>query len=124
MKYTLIIMALFGSIFGSKSQNSDVLTVLNHKEYKEAIEEKEVQLVDVRTAAEFNEGAINGAINIDYFEQDVFDQKFDKLDKDQPVYLYCRSGNRSQKAAAKLETLGFKKIYDLKGGYMSWPYNN
>jgi len=124
MKILVIIMALFGSMFGSKAQNSDALTVLNSKEYKEAIEEKDVQLVDVRTAAEFDEGAINDAINIDYFKQDVFDQKFNKLDKDQPVYLYCRSGNRSQKATAKLEALGFTKIFDLKGGYQKWPYKN
>ncbi|VAV83833.1 hypothetical protein MNBD_BACTEROID02-1730, partial [hydrothermal vent metagenome] len=35
-------------------------------------------------------------------------------------YLYCRSGGRSRKAAKILAEMGFKEIYDLKGGYMAW----
>ena len=42
------------------------------------------------------------------------------MDKDKPVYLYCRSGARSQKAARKLIDMGFEKVYDLKGGFMRW----
>jgi rhodanese-related sulfurtransferase len=45
---------------------------------------------------------------------------FKKLDASKPVYLYCRSGNRSGKAAKILVTLGFNEIYDLRGGYTSW----
>ena len=43
-----------------------------------------------------------------------------KFDKDEPLYIYCRSGNRSSKAAAQLTEAGFKKIIDLKGGYKAW----
>jgi rhodanese-related sulfurtransferase len=43
---------------------------------------------------------------------------FDKLDKTQPVYIYCRSGNRSAKSAIRLQEMGFEKIYDLEG----WIY--
>jgi rhodanese-related sulfurtransferase len=45
---------------------------------------------------------------------------FKKLNPSKPVYLYCRSGNRSGKAANLLAKMGFTEIYDLKGGYMSW----
>jgi rhodanese-related sulfurtransferase len=85
-----------------------------------AITSKKVQLVDVRTPNEYKGGHIKNAVNIDFFNHSNFILSFSKLDKEQPVYLYCRSGNRSQKAARKLDSLGFKKIFDLKGGYMSW----
>lgn len=45
---------------------------------------------------------------------------FKKLDPSKAVYLYCRSGNRSGKAAKLLVSLGFNEVYDLRGGYASW----
>jgi rhodanese-related sulfurtransferase len=50
----------------------------------------------------------------------VIEKLFAKLNKNKPVYVYCRSGARSQRAARKLVEMGFLKIYDLEGGYMSW----
>jgi len=117
-------MALFGSLFAGNVQNANNPTILTAAKFKEAVDKENVQLIDVRTADEFEAGAINGAQNVDYFQKELFEKKVNTLDKEQPVYLYCRSGNRSQKAAAILESLGFEKIYDLNGGYMSWPYKN
>ena len=74
-----------------------------------AQQDNDVQLVDVRTAKEFNDGAIKNALNIDFFQQEIFNEEFGKLNKEQPVYLYCRSGNRSHQAALKLEAMGFKR---------------
>jgi len=89
-------------------------------EFREAISRDSIQLVDVRTPQEYNQGAIDGAVNIDYFNQSAFDTSVDQLDRDRPVYLYCRSGNRSQKAAKKLIRMGFTEIYDLQGGYSAY----
>ncbi len=47
-----------------------------------------------------------------------------KLNKDEPLYIYCRSGNRSGKAASKLKELGFKEVYDLQGGVLDWKKKN
>lgn len=80
---------------------------------------KDLQLIDVRTPEEFSELNIKGAVNIDFFSDD-FEQKVQQLNKQQPVYVYCRSGKRSYKAAQKFETLGFTQIYDLKGGSTDW----
>ncbi|MDT0556192.1 rhodanese-like domain-containing protein [Patiriisocius hiemis] len=124
MKNIILIMALFSTLFGANAQKSDTIKILAASDFNKAIEKNNVQLVDVRTAQEFNQGAIESALNIDFFQQDNFTSEFEKLDKDQPVYLYCRSGNRSYQAAKKLEVMGFKEIYDLKGGYMKWPYKN
>lgn len=120
MKTILIIMSFLSSIFGAKAQQSDTIEILDVKTFKQAVQNKNIQLVDVRTAAEFKKGAITKAINIDYFDQKKFKQAFNSFNKSEPLYLYCRSGNRSNKAAHQLIALGFTKIYDLKGGYLAW----
>lgn len=82
-----------------------------------------VQLVDVRTPSEFNTGHINKALNINYYDRD-FSQQISKLDKSKPIYVYCRSGVRSKYSSEILKKLGFKKIYNLKGGILSWSSQN
>jgi rhodanese-related sulfurtransferase len=94
------------------------INVLDVTTYKKAIS-NDVQLVDVRTPKEYNQGFIKSAKNIDYFS-DNFKTQFQELDKEKPLYIYCRSGGRSGKASKILKELGFKEIYDLKGGYLAW----
>ncbi len=113
-------MSFLSAIFKSKSAGSDKIEILDTKSYKEAVVNKNVQLVDVRTQREFRSGHIGKAINIDFFKGGAFDRAFENFDRQKPVYLYCRSGNRSQRAARKLISLGFEKIYDLKGGILQW----
>lgn len=112
-------MSFLSSFFGSTATQTDTITILDKVAFKKAIA-NDVQLVDVRTPKEYQSGYIKNAKNIDYFNKDAFTAAFEKLDKNEPVYIYCRSGNRSQKAAQRLDSLGFKKIYDLEGGYMNW----
>ncbi len=78
-----------------------------------------VTIIDVRTPQEYSEGYIQDAINIDWYSSD-FQNKIEKLNHQQPVVLYCRSGNRSGLAAEKLQSMGFTKIYSLTGGMNSW----
>jgi len=71
-------------------------------------------LIDVRTAGEFAQGHLDGALNIPY-------QEIDKLmsaigtDKSRPVVVYCRSGNRSGKSKVVLETKGYTNIFNATG---------
>lgn len=115
-------MTLLSSLFGAQAQQSDNIKILSAPEFKDAIANNEVQLVDVRTPQEYMQGAIDGAVNIDFFQQTLFTEKFSKLNKEKPVYIYCRSGSRSFSAAQKLVAMGFTQVYDLNGGYMRWPY--
>ena len=108
-------MSFFSVLFGSKTSQSNAVTRLNPEDFKKQVEGKKVQLVDVRTPSEFKSGYIKGAKNIDFFSS-KFNVELDKLDKEKPVYVYCRSGNRSRQSAKKMEAMGFVKIYDLKGG--------
>ena len=88
----------------------------------EKVQEGEVQLLDVRTAAEFSKGAIPGAINLDIRSADFMEQLQD-FDLDKPVIIYCHSGGRSAKASDILNTMGFTQIFDYKGGYSDWSKN-
>ena len=73
-------------------------------------------LVDVRTADEFATGHIHGAVNIPL---DTLETRLNEIPQTQPVVLYCRSGNRSGKAAQLLSNAGYTNIYDL-GGTNAW----
>ncbi|HER40444.1 MAG TPA: rhodanese-like domain-containing protein [Salinimicrobium catena] len=109
--------------FTGFAQHTEEISVIPADEYKKEIKKKDIQLVDVRTPEEFKEGHIKGAKNIDFFSEDFITQ-FEALDKNEPVYIYCRSGNRSAKASKKLSEAGFKKIIDLQGGYKAWTSGN
>lgn len=114
-------MSIFKTLFKIQNQQTDAITKIDALDFKEAIsQKKDLQLVDVRTSHEYNTKHINGALNIDFFKQTTFKSSFNKFDKDEPLYVYCRSGNRSKKAAVLLAKTGFKNIIDLKGGYIAW----
>lgn len=81
---------------------------------------KKLQIVDVRTPAEFKTGHIKGAVNIDFRDAE-FEKKIKKqLKRKRPVLLYCRSGRRSLNAMNKMSTLKFKEVYNLEGGVIVW----
>ena len=113
-------MAILNKLFGPKVGTSEKIEILGVEEYKKAVNKNDVQLVDVRTPREYRGGHIARAVNIDYFQGAAFEEAFEKMDKNKPVYLYCRSGNRSLKAARKLVAMGFEKVYDLQGGILRW----
>ena len=67
-------------------------------------------VIDVRTDNEFNAGHVESAINIEW--QDIVSVA-NMIDEDDKVYLYCRSGNRSQKATNILIDIGYKNVINL-----------
>ena len=73
-------------------------------------------LLDVRTPEEFASGHLEGAANINVQE---LARRLSEIPRDQPVVLYCRSGNRSAQAAQMLQAAGFTSVYDL-GGIIAW----
>lgn len=113
------LMALSFVFYACIENSNKVVRLVSPEEMKTLIAIDEVQLVDVRTPEEFMECHLNSAKNINIYAPD-FKQKIAQLDKEKPVYLYCRSGKRSAKAAKILQELGFKKVYDLDGGIKLW----
>ena len=49
-----------------------------------------------------------------------FKTELAKLDRKQPVFVYCAAGGRSYRASKQLQALGFERIYDLVGGMQAW----
>jgi len=86
---------------------------------KKINETPNAQILDVRTPEEYASEHIDNAVNVNWLADD-FVANTGKFDKSKPVFVYCKSGARSAKAAAKLEELGFKKIYQLEGGILKW----
>ncbi|MGV6861726.1 MAG: rhodanese-like domain-containing protein, partial [Putridiphycobacter sp.] len=64
---------------------------------------------------------IEGSTNID-FNSPNFKEEIAKLDKAEPVYVFCASGGRSGNAMRMMKDMGFAEVYNLNGGYMGWPY--
>ena len=94
---------------------------LNQDDWKQGMQQDEdAVILDVRTQEEVEEGYIPGAQNIDIYKGQGFVDEIEKLDKDKSYYVYCRSGKRSEQACRLMDQLGFKKTYNLEGGFMEW----
>jgi rhodanese-related sulfurtransferase len=88
------------------------------EEFKAAIEsDGDCQVVDVREHSEFEAERISGAKLIPLSS---FDRQASAIDRDRPVYLICRSGNRASKAAEKLHKLGYSDVRVVEGGMQAW----
>lgn len=77
-------------------------------------------VLDVRTPAETAAGKIEGAIEMDVNAPD-FAQQLSQLDKSKTYLVYCRSGRRSAVACNIMSGQGFTQLFNLEGGYLSWP---
>lgn len=88
-------------------------------QFEQFIAKPDVQLVDVRSAEEFMQGHLVGAVNIDVLSADFLDKATASLNEKQQVAVYCRSGRRSASAARQLSKAGFK-VVNLAGGITDW----
>lgn len=96
--------------------------LLNAEEFSEIIlKDTTLQIVDVRTPEEYQEGHISHAKNINWNDP-LFKEIIEDLDKSRPLYIYCRSGKRSAAAAEILIERGFEVI-ELQGGILHWQEN-
>ena len=111
------IFVFISSLF-SCQQKGDFKT-LPVEEFASFIQDKEIQRLDVRTLIEYSEGHIPGSININVMDDSFAAIADSTLQKDKPVALYCRSGKRSQKAAAILSGKGYR-VYELDKGINAW----
>lgn len=118
MKKLLTIQLLLMLAVGDSCKAQTGLTAV---EFEKAITGKDsVQVLDVRTPEEYNSGHIKNALLADWKTADEFNRRISFIDKDKPVYVYCLAGGRSALAAEKLRSLGYKNVYDLKGGMNAW----
>lgn len=94
-------------------------TIVSVKEASELLNKSNLIILDVRTPAEFAQGHLPGARNLDFFGG-RFDHDVASLPRDKQVLLYCRSGKRSAGAAEALGNAGIKRIMDMHQGFQAW----
>lgn len=91
--------------------------IIGIKELKSSLKNKDVQIIDVRSKNEYNNGHIKGVQNIALTE---LEQNLDKIQKDKPVIIHCQSGARAAIAYSILRNNGFENILNYSGGINDW----
>lgn len=118
--FSILIFTACGNAEASNSeQDQKRINDIEVEEMKKLISEQPGVILDVRTAGEVADGYIAGARNID-ITQPEFMEKVKTIEKDQPVYIYCKMGGRSANASEKLAKAGYTKVYNLMGGFEAW----
>ncbi|TMM58161.1 rhodanese-like domain-containing protein [Maribacter algarum] len=110
MRNTIFLSLLFLFSMGCAQSKSKPITEFSQNDTKTGI------LVDVRTPEEYATGHIDNALNINWYDSD-FAKQLESISKDETIYVYCKKGGRSAKAAHLLDSLGYKNVIDLEGGY-------
>jgi thioredoxin 1 len=115
LKYFSLFVGLQFTCFG---QNVSLLSVTDFQQ--KLTLSNDAQILDIRSAVDFQLGHLRKAKNIDYKKADFEQIVQIKLDKKAPVFLYCFSGGQSVGAATFLKSLGFREVYELDGGFAKW----
>lgn len=116
----IVLILIMGFSFWNLFGQDNKFKILSVNEFSVFISDPEVTVVDVRTAQEHADGYIPGThFNIDVLEDGYEAEAMAKLPKDKPVAVYCRSGNRSKKAARILSENGYE-VVELGSGFNGW----
>ncbi len=118
----LIALTLITTACNSQTAESETYQRVNNTEWTEALSEADdtPQIIDVRTPEEFADGTIEGSINIDFLADGFLEKMNEELNKEETIYIYCRSGGRSAKAATLLIGAGYSNIIELETGYSGY----
>lgn len=104
---------------GTKASNPNVEVVSPEVFQEKLSQDPDSYLLDVRTPDEYQAGHLEGAHLLDWLDQKDFKKESKNIDKTKTVYVYCRSGRRSNEAANYLANEGYK-VVDMKGGILAW----
>ena len=119
----LIITAIFLLIAFLPFAQTAKVNQVNPAQFEQLIKKPGGVLLDVRTQNEFNNGHIANAGQLNYYALD-FRKRLLMLPKNEPIYIYCNTGWRSEKAAQILAENGYKNVYNLEHGIMDWELQN
>lgn len=129
MKKTFLILLTTGSVCvsacdytgkdGNNLVQKKIFLTISMPGFKKKLDANNFVLIDVRTEIEHETENIPGSQFIDFYEKD-FKKKLNVLNKKQKYLIYCHSGARTSIALRLMERLGFKEVYELKGGITAW----
>lgn len=111
--------ALFMTGCSTSASNHNVETVSPREFQTRLAESSDAYLLDVRRPDEFAAGHLEGAHLLNWLDTAKFKQDINNIDKSQTIFIYCRSGRRSNAAAEYLSAEGYT-VVDMKGGILSW----
>lgn len=117
--FPIFLLMMITACAQNKTNGETIAATVSLSEWEEKMKNEPGTILDVRTAEECAEGIIGDAINMDVNGSD-FEKQIESLDKNKPVYVYCRSGKRGTTAMNIMNEKGFKKIYNLEGGILAW----
>ncbi len=110
--FTLMLIGITGC-----AQKAGVVEVKN---FAKGLNATDVQILDVRTIDEYNNGHIKNALQADWNNKTEFANRTQHLDKTKPLYIYCQAGGRSAAANQYFVNNGFTQVVELKGGMIAW----
>jgi rhodanese-related sulfurtransferase len=110
---------LFLSLSGCKAQDASSAK-MKPDAFEKAIQKENIQILDVRTASEYNSGHIENSLQADWNNQPQFLDRIQYIDKIKPVYIYCLAGGRSSAAADWMRKNGYTNVVELVGGINAW----
>ena len=121
MKFRLLSLALVSTLLlvGCGAKTVDVVKNEDAAAFQKTTQQAGVVTLDVRTPAEFSQGHITGAINIDVEGAD-FAAEISKLNKSTSYAVYCHSGRRSAIATEIMQESQFKSLFNLQNGIQGW----
>ncbi len=109
---TIIVLYLIYIIFGVLSRMG-----IKQLSARNLDQKRGIVILDVRTDKEYEQGHIPGSVHVQLSE---IGDKVKKLKKDKELVVYCQNGSRSIWAIKRLMGMGYKNLYNLKGGYNAW----
>ncbi len=107
----------YAGYVGSNLLNGDFKQI-NVDSVRELVESG-AYIIDVREKDEYEEGHIKGALNIPLSE---FRKRISEIPKDEPVYLHCRTGQRSYNAVMALRNLGYENVHNITGSFLGLSF--
>lgn len=115
---SILVLGTIGIVLFTSNESG--ITQINVETLQNRLENEEISLLDVREVDEYEGGHIEGAVNAPLSSLDEIELPYSK---DEPIYVICRSGNRSAQAAQLLKQRGYTEIYDVSGGMIAWEQN-
>lgn len=117
----LIAIASLGMGISCTPNKTSKTAILDREAFIDSIQQPNAQVADIRTPEEHHEeGNFEQAQNIDFLADDFYEQMEEHFDKNKPLYIHCKRGKKSHKAAQKLIDMGFTEVYELQGGFDDW----
>lgn len=113
--FALLLVAICAFTIYTRQTMKKSAEMLSEEEFISVM--RKGQLIDVRKKDEFDQGHINGSRNIPLA---MLTKSMSKLRGDQPIYLVCKDGKQSRRAATVLKSKNFTKIFALEGGISNW----